>query len=154
MGSVGAIFVADEAAGPMRQVDEVTAVAGSGLEGDRYQTSTGSFSKNPLPNQQVTLIELEAIQAVNRDCDVSLEPSETRRNIVTSGVALNHLVDEQFTVGSVKLHGLKLCEPCGHLERLTRTGVKNALLHRGGLRAAVLTGGTIRVGDSVREDSD
>jgi MOSC domain-containing protein YiiM len=80
-----------------------------------------------------------------------LDPGATRRNIVTRGVPLKHLVGQQFRVGDVTLRGLRLCEPCAHLERLSHPGVREALIHRGGLRAQILTDGTIRVGDSIRE---
>ena len=74
---------------------------------------------------------------------------ETRRNVVTRGIALNHLVGKRFRVGEVLLQGIRLCEPCDHLESLTRPGVRQALLHRGGLRAQILEGGVIRVGDPI-----
>ena len=79
----------------------------------------------------------------------AIEPIETRRNVVTRGVALNHLVGKRFRVGEVMLQGIRLCEPCEHLESLTRPGVRAALVHRGGLRAQILEGGAIRVGDSI-----
>lgn len=68
---------------------------------------------------------------------------------MTRGVALNHLVGREFTIGDVTLRGVRPCEPCGHLERLTRPGVLKGLIHRGGLRAVVVSGGVIRVGDAI-----
>jgi MOSC domain-containing protein YiiM len=97
----------------------------------------------------VTLIEVEALEALQRDYGVELQPSESRRNIVTRGVALNHLIGREFSVGDVRLRGLELCEPCGHLEGLTRPGVKQGLIHRGGLRAQILSEGVINVGDRI-----
>jgi MOSC domain-containing protein YiiM len=97
----------------------------------------------------VTLIESEAIDAVNRDYAMRIDPIETRRNILTRGVALNHLVGKEFSVGNVRLRGLELCEPCKHLEGMTRPGVMRALVHRGGLRAQILQGGVVSVGDSI-----
>jgi MOSC domain-containing protein YiiM len=79
-----------------------------------------------------------------------LEPTQTRRNIVTRGVPLNHLVGRQFRVGrDVVLQGVRLCEPCDYLESLTLSGVRGGLIHRGGLRADIISGGTIRVGNRV-----
>jgi MOSC domain-containing protein YiiM len=97
----------------------------------------------------VTLIESEALDAVRREYGVEISAAESRRNILTEGVALNHLVGREFRIGEVRLRGVRLCEPCNHLEGLTRPGVREALVHRGGLRADVLTDGVIRPGDRV-----
>ena len=97
----------------------------------------------------MTLIEVEAIEALGREYQIALESSLARRNIVTRGVALNHLVEREFRVGAVLLRGTRLCEPCMHLEKLSQPGAMRGLIHRGGLRAEILTGGTIRVGDEV-----
>jgi MOSC domain-containing protein YiiM len=80
---------------------------------------------------------------------ISLTAADTRRNIATSGVPLNHLVDREFHVGAVLMRGMRLCEPCKHLEDLTQHGVVSGLIHRGGLRAQILTEGLIRVGDAI-----
>ncbi len=135
----------------MVSVKEVRAIPGKGLEGDRYFTQTGTYSKKPWPDREVTLIEVEAIEALAREYKIALEPGAARRNIVTRGVPLNHLVGREFRVGDVTVRGLRLCEPCAHLERLSHSGVREALIHRGGLRAQILTDGTIRVGDSIHE---
>ena len=148
MGTVNCIFIADPRS-PMRAVDSVRAVPGKGLEGDRYFDKAGTFSKNSTDDREITLIEAEAIEAVGRNYNVELAPNETRRNLLTRGVALNHLVNLEFAIGNVRLRGLRLCEPCGHLSKLTRPGVKEALVHRGGLRAKILTEGMIHVGDEV-----
>jgi MOSC domain-containing protein YiiM len=127
-------------------------VSGRGLEGDRYFTGAGTFdtaSRVNEPQRHVTLIELEAIEAARRDYGVPLGLGEHRRNIVTRGVPLNHLVDREFTVGEVRLRGVKLCEPCAHMEGLSQPGARRALTHRGGLRAEILESGTIRAGDPV-----
>jgi MOSC domain-containing protein YiiM len=150
-GVVVAIHIGPKRLESMQSVGEVTAIAGAGLEGDRYAREQGSFSKK-LPNNQVTLIEQESLEAADRDYKLELSAAESRRNILTSGVALNHLVDREFHVGDVRLRGLKLCEPCGHLKKLTGKEVIQALQHRGGLRAEILEGGSIRVGDEIREN--
>ncbi len=150
-GAVVSVYVAATAAAPMTAVDKARAIPGRGLEGDRYFSQVGTYSNQPGPSREVTLIEVEAFEALKRDYQIELEPRNTRRNIVTRGVPLNHLVGRDFQVGEVKLRGIRLCEPCSHLEQLTRPGITRALVHRGGLRAQVLNSGLIRVGDSVRE---
>lgn len=149
-GELIGIYLTPEKATPLRPVPEARAVAGKGLDGDRYGTLRGTFSKAGKASQQVTLIECEAVEAVARDYGVALDYSESRRNLVTRGVPLNHLLGREFTVGSVRLRGLKLCEPCAHLEKLTRPGIEKALRHRGGLCAEIVEGGVLKVGDAIR----
>ena len=149
-GSVHSIHITAVAGEPTVSVEEVRAVAGKGLEGDRYFSGDGSWSKTPGSGRQVTLIELETIEALDRDYEMKIEPGQARRNIVTSGVALNHLVGREFSVGDVRLRGMRLNEPCNHLASLTDEKVKQGLVHRGGLRADIVSGGVIRVGDAVR----
>lgn len=134
----------------MQSVEEVRAISGKGLEGDRYFNQTGTFSK-PQPDRELTLIEIEAIEALKVELGVELDPGSIRRNIVTSGVALSHLVGREFRIGEVKARGIKLCEPCSHLARLAHSAVLPGLVHRGGLRAQILTDGTIRVGETVTQ---
>jgi MOSC domain-containing protein YiiM len=150
-GTVVSVYVIPAAGEKPVKTSEVQAVAGKGLEGDRYFKGSGTYSKRNGPDREVTLIEIEALEALKRDHKIELEPGLSRRNIVTRGVPLNHLVGQEFKVGEAVLRGLRLCEPCGHLERLSRKGVRDGLHHRGGLRAQILTGGMIRVGDTVQE---
>ncbi len=125
-------------------------MAGEGLEGDCYFTKNGKFSDKPGPGRQITLIELESIEALKRDANIELDPVQTRRNVVTSNVPLNHLVGKQFRLGEdVVLRGIKLCEPCGYLEDLTLKGVRDGLVHSGGLRAEIVEGGMLRVDDQI-----
>src|SRR4051812_2069387 len=107
----------------MVAVDEVRAVEGAGLDGDRYASRTGTFSDRPGTGRHVTLIEAEAIAAVLRE-GLPFEAAETRRNVVTAGVPLNHLVDREFRVGDVVLRGMRLCEPCALFEERTRPGAR------------------------------
>lgn len=151
MGHVVSIHIAVDGARAMTSVDRVRAVPGKGLEGDRYYAGTGTWSKRPGPDREVTLIESEAIEAMARDYGIHIDPGDARRNIVTRGVALAHLVGKEFKVGEVKLKGLRLAEPCGHLESLSKPGVKEGLVHRGGLRAQVLEEGTIASGDPIEK---
>ena len=147
--AVAGIHVAGKAGEPVQAVAQVNAVAGRGLEGDRYITESGTFSKPGKLDQHVTLIEREALEALEREYEFRLEPGQSRRNIETRGVPLNHLVGRKFRVGEALLQGMRLCEPCSHLARLTDRRVLPGLVHRGGLRAQVLEGGAIRVGDRI-----
>jgi MOSC domain-containing protein YiiM len=147
-GTIELIYIAPEAAASPLSVDEALAIPGVGLEGDRYALGLGTFSK-PLPDRELTLIEAEAIEALQHEYKFALAPGEARRNLVTRGVALNHLVGREFQIGEVKIRGIRLCEPCDHLQRLTGREVIKGLTHRGGLRAQILTQGTIHVGDQV-----
>ena len=146
-GTVVLISIAPAGGGATASTDQVRAVAGRGLEGDRYFNKAGTFSNSPGAGREVTLIEAEAIDAVARDCGCELEYKDTRRNIVTRGVALNDLIDREFRVGGVRLRGVRLCEPCK--VSFPDANVKEALVSRGGLRADILTDGEIRVGDSI-----
>jgi len=148
-GEVVSIHIAPEKEDPVQSVESVHAVPGRGLEGDRYFVAKGTYSDRPGPSREITLIELEAIEALARDNEITIEPGAARRNLVTRGAALNHLVGREFRVGDVRLRGIRLCEPCAHLEALTRRGVLGGLVHRGGLRAQILTEGRIQVGDPV-----
>lgn len=133
----------------MQPLDAARAVPGFGLEGDRYFARAGTFSKKLLPEYELTLISAEAIAALRAEHGIDLAPGESRRNIVTRGVALNDLVGREFSLGAVRVRGIRLCAPCSHLERLTRPGVKHGLAGRGGLRVQILTEGMIRVGDTI-----
>lgn len=149
-GQIVFIQISSKATENLVSVSDIRAVAGQGLEGDRYFKKAGSFSNKPGGGRQITLIELESVEAMKRDLKIELQPIQTRRNIVTRGVPLNHLVGEQFRLGrEVVVQGVRLCEPCELLESLTQKGVKDALVHRGGLRADIINSGQLRVGDSV-----
>lgn len=148
-GEVVSLHITRERGTPTRSVECVRAVPGRGLEGDRYFCGQGTYSDRPGPSRDLTLIELETIEALARDNDLSIAPGDTRRNVVTRRVPLNHLVGREFRVGDVRLRGVRLCEPCAHLETLTRRGILSGLVHRGGLRAQILTEGEIRVGDAI-----
>lgn len=143
-GSVVAIFIAQAEGEPAAEREQVRAVPGKGLEGDRY------FGKAQAPEQELTLIEVEALESLKRDRGIDLGLGDARRNIVTRGVSLNDLVGREFQVGQVALRGIRLCEPCAHLARKTHPDVLRGLLHRGGLRAQILNEGIIRVGDAVQ----
>jgi MOSC domain-containing protein YiiM len=139
-GRVEAIAIAPVKEAPMVVVERAVAHAGRGLEGDRYHEGRGTFSNRHALGHDLTLI----------DAAVSDDPVAARRNLVTRGIDLNALVGRRFAVGEAECVGRRLCEPCAHLERLTKPGTLRALVHIGGLRADVLRGGTIRAGDGVR----
>lgn len=147
---VVSIHITPQAGGEMQEVASVEAVAGRGLKGDRYYSQEGTYSGKKDEARQVTLIEVEALEALKRDYHLSLAPRESRRNIATRGVALNHLVGRRFRVGEALLLGVELCEPCGYLEQKTGKPVRLGLIHRGGLRAQILESGLIRAGDAIQ----
>src|ERR1700692_173545 len=148
-GTVESIHIASDAAQATQSLKQGLAIPGTGLEGDRYALKTGTFYE-PGPDYELTLIEAEAVEALQREIQVELAPGDARRNIVTRDVPLNHLVGKEFTIGDVRIRGIRLCEPCDHLEKLTGKKILKGLIHRGGLRAQILTRGTIRVGDAVK----
>jgi len=149
LGSVVSLHLASVAGAPMQTIDEAHAVIGRGIEGDRYFAGVGTYSKNPGSGRHVTLIEIEALEGLKQDYGVEVAPALARRNIVTRGAALNHLIGREFSVGAVVLRGTRLCEPCAHLERLSARGALRGLIHRGGLRAEIVAGGTIQIDDAI-----
>jgi len=149
-GKVVGLFTATNAGATVVEVEQAHAVPGKGIEGDRYFKHTGAFSDRPGDGRDITLIEVEAVEAAKRDYGIEIQPGKSRRNVVTQNVALNHLVGREFDVGDVRLRGIRLCEPCEYLEGLTKHGVREALIHRGGLRANILNEGTIKIGDPIR----
>ena len=151
-GELVAIHLAAVKAEPPRSVKTAKAVAGQGLEGDRYFFKKGTFTKvhePDRPDRQVTLVEEEALAAAEAAGSV-VSPAASRRNLLTRGVPLNHLVGREFLVGKVRLRGLLLCEPCKHLEKLSVPGARERLIHRGGLRAEIVAGGVLLVGDVIK----
>ena len=149
-GMLVGIYTAVGEGVPMEPHDEIAAIAGTGLEGDRYAASAGAFSDKPGGGREVTLIAREGIAAANGE-GVTVGEHETRRNLVTEGVDLDQLVGRTFSVGDVVLRGVRDCPPCTYLEGLTRPGVMAALKGRGGLRADIVRAGVLRVGDKIVE---
>ncbi|HEY6197141.1 MAG TPA: MOSC domain-containing protein [Candidatus Binatia bacterium] len=147
---VVSIHLAPAGGAPVKEVAEARAAAGKGLEGDRYSTGNGTYSKAKHDSgAEATLIESEALEALKREHGIALAPGASRRNITTRGVALNDLVGLEFAIGAVRFRGIRLCEPCAYLQKLTEPGVMRGLAHRGGLNAEILTDGVIRVGDAI-----
>jgi hypothetical protein len=144
-GRVELICVAPAAGEPMRGVEAARVIPGEGLEGDRYLSGAGTFPTGP-PGSALTLIEAEVCESFHP----RLGPDQHRRNIVTRGIALNDLLGHEFLLGEVRCRGMRLCEPCTVVQRYAGRPVLRALVHRGGLRADILTDGEIRAGDEIR----
>ena len=148
-GVLLAIHVAPEASAPMVALDAARLIEGVGIDGDRYATAKGTYSHKPHADRQVTLIEDETMEALRRDHGIDLAPHETRRNLTTAGVPLNHLVGRQFRVGEAVLFGGRLNVPCQYLEDLLGKKVFKPLINRSGLNCRILRGGVVRVGDRI-----
>ena len=140
----------------MQLLSEAEAIAGRGLAGDRYLEGTGYYSNRPLADgsREITLIETEELERLERETGIRLDPSESRRNILTRYVRVNDLIGKRFRIGEVVCEGVRICEPCTYLEKLTGKRVMRPLVHKGGLRARVVSGGTFRVGDGILVTSD
>lgn len=150
-GKLEAIYVGVKAAEPMAHFETVQVEAALGIVGDRYATGVGTFAKPGVPDYELTMIEAEAIEAVQHEYEMEISAAETRRNLVTRDVPLNHLVGTEFRVGNVLMRGVRLCEPCAHLQKLTGKDLVKVFAHRGGLRVQVLSSGEISVGDEIRK---
>jgi MOSC domain-containing protein YiiM len=141
-GSIEAIFISAKRGDLPYPVESVQAVAGKGLEGNRY-FDTGR------PHQELTLIEAEQLERVAAEDGLDIDAAATGRNLLTRGVDLNALVGKRFRVGAIECRGLELCEPCTTMEARTRPGVIKALAHRAGLNAEILVDGELRPGDEI-----
>jgi MOSC domain-containing protein YiiM len=144
-GRVEGIFLTDTHGEVPQSVDRARAIAGAGLVGNRYFFKNGDAP----PGGAVTLIAAEGLEAFVEETGISVTPAETRRNVLTRGIDVNALVGKRFRVGDIECVGVELCEPCAHLQSLTKPGVLKGLVHRAGLNADVLNDGAIAVGDAV-----
>jgi MOSC domain-containing protein YiiM len=152
MGTVRAIYLSPAAGAPAVAAGEAMVVEGRGLEGDRYFLGAGSFSRWPGEGRAITLIEEEAIEAIRREHGIDLADGRSRRNIITAGVVLADLIGKRLRIGGALLRGVRPADPCAYLERRTAPGLIKAMKGRGGLRADVLEGGVLRVGDALEID--
>ncbi len=150
-GVVIEMFITPEPGAPMNSANPVSAVENRGLMGDRYYSLNGTYSKTEIePDQEITLIESEAFEELKEKHGITLNYSQSRRNIITRDVDLNSLVGRTFQVGDVTLTGMRLCEPCTYLSGLTgNPKLVKQWLHRAGLRAHIVRSGKISVGDSI-----
>jgi MOSC domain-containing protein YiiM len=155
MAHVEAICITGPGSGPMRSVAEVEAVANTGLRGDRYADGVGFYSPRPTDPgaREVTLFEAEVLDLLRQQYGIDLAPDQHRRNLTVRGIRLNDLPGERILVGDVVLEGVRDCPPCEHLQELLGKPVLQPLVNRGGLRARIVVGGTLRVGDAVRVQS-
>jgi MOSC domain-containing protein YiiM len=147
-GKVVSLYIAPQPAKPMVSVAEARAFADRGLEGDRFFRESWKAAKRP--DKAISLIEEETLQAAAAELGTETFADKSRRNIVTRAVPLVELLDREFIIGGVLMRGIRLFEPCGHLEKVAKIpGIFRALEHRSGLKAAILTDGVIRVGDPI-----
>ena len=143
-GVIDQICVAATAGDAIQTLEEVTAIAGKGLEGDRHAVGRGTFPSG-VSGSALTLIQAEVCESF----DPPLEPVEHRRNLVTRGIDLNSLVGHEFRIGEVLCRGMRLCEPCTVIDRYASRSLLRPLVHRGGLRADILSDGVIKLGDAL-----
>lgn len=148
-GRVESIHIADEIGGPMRPISRARVRASVGIDGDRYAVGSGQWSENPGGDRNLTLVEAEAIEALAAEHGIQLAPGETRRNVTTRGVRLDELIGREFTIGGVRCRGERRCEPCAYLQDMIGKPILPALVHRGGLRAEILSDGEFGIGDPV-----
>jgi MOSC domain-containing protein YiiM len=149
-GVVAHLHRARAAAAPMQPEARLVLIAGQGVAGDRYLLGTGFYSNRPEEGRQVTLFEIETLEALAHDEGVSFGAHEHRRNVTVRGVPLNHLVGQRFLIGAVLVEATRLSTPCLRLEELSGKPVFKPLLHRSGLNCRILRGGAVTVGDPVR----
>jgi len=151
MSKVLAIYTAKSAAVPMQSIEQAQLEAGRGMVGDRYYCEQGTFSERlaGLPDKELTLIESEAVDAFNREQGFEFNYGDFRRNIVTQGVRLNELEGREFSLGGVRLRGVRLCEPCAHLADILTDAIMPALVHKTGLRAEIISSGNVQLGDPL-----
>ncbi len=149
MAKVIGLYIASSAHGAMQKMDSAELEAGKGIVGDRYYHECGTFSKKlaGLPDKEVTLIESEEVDSFNRCHDLNYNYGDFRRNIVTEGIRLNELVGQDFTLGGIRLRGVRLCEPCAHLAGILSPEIMPDLVHKAGLRATIVNDGILALGD-------
>ena len=154
-GSVVALFMVDRMSAPMKQVEQFHALAGRGIEGDRYFLGTGTYSKKPEPGRQVTLIESEVLESLKDRFGITVKPEESRRNVLTRGIEINDLVGTEFFVGTVRLRAHRITQPCLYLEKLLdQPGLYKELWDKGGISCEILSDGVIKEGDIIRTSTD
>ena len=149
-GIVVALFTVDRRAAPMKKVEQLYALAGRGIEGDRYFLGTGTYSKSPEPGRQVTLIKSEVLESLKNKLEINVKPEESRRNILTQGIEINDLIGTEFYVGTVRLRAHRITQPCLYLEKLLdQPGLYKELWDNGGISCEILSDGVIKEGDPI-----
>ena len=149
-GIVVALFTVDRRAAPMKKVEQLYALAGRGIEGDRYFLGTGTYSKSPEPGRQVTLIKSEVLESLKNTLEINVKPEESRRNILTQGIEINDLIGTEFYVGTVRLRAHRITQPCLYLEKLLdQPGLYKELWDKGGISCEILSDGVIKERDII-----
>ena len=149
-GTVVALFTTDRMSAPMKKMEQLNALAGRGIEGDRYLLGTGTYSKKPEVGRQVTLIKSEILDWLKEEFDITVKPEECRRNVITRDVEINELIGTEFFVGEVRLRAHRITQPCLYLENLLgQPGLYKALWDNGGISCEVMTDGVIKPGDII-----
>jgi len=149
-GKVFSLFTTPNGGDKMIPADHLSCLAGKGIEGDRYALDTGTYSKKPEPGRQLTIIEIEELEALKHFPDISCLPEQCRRNVISQGIRLNSLVGKFISIGTVELKVHRLCQPCGYLEgKLRKPGLKDALWDKGGVRCEILNDGKITVANNI-----
>lgn len=149
IGKVVAIYIAPARGEPTIYVEQAHLVRGMGIEGDRYFNLAVNKNADFKPGHELTLVEMEAIESICQQDGIPLTPDQTRRNIVTRGIPLNDLVGRVFTIGTIQLRGIRLCEPCSYLAGRTDPRILTSMAHRGGLRAEIISDGIIYLNDII-----
>ncbi len=152
MSKVVSLYISEAGSAPMIERNQVELEAGKGVVGDRYYNANGTFSEKlaGLPDVELTLIESEEVDLFNKEHGHSFSAGDFRRNIVTEGVRLNDLEGKEFQIGGVRLRGVRLCEPCAHLAGILTSDIISAMVHKTGLRAQIISGGNVSVGDALQ----
>lgn len=148
-GAITDLHLATAGSEPMLAKESLRLIKGIGVDGDRYATAKGFYSHLPEPGRQITLFEVETLNALARDHDVTLHPGDHRRNVTVKGVPLNHLVGQSFWLGNALLQATRLSTPCKHIEDVTGKTMGRWLIHRSGLNCIIVKGATIHIGDAV-----
>ncbi len=143
------IYISSRRGEATQEVEQIHVIPGKGIEGDRYFQIPGKPDAITRTGREITLIEMEAIEAMSQQDGIQISPGQTRRNLITRGVSLNGLIGKLFTIGKIQLIGIRLCEPCEYLAGRTNPRILQSMAHRGGLRADIISEGTIHVDDPI-----
>ena len=144
MGKVLEIGIYKNKGDEIVNVNNVEAIKGKGLVNERH------FKENNEKRSQITLIEIENINYYNNISKTLIPSINFRRNIITSGLRLNELLNKEFYIGKVRVKAHDLCRPCKYLQELLKqNNIIKEFLHKGGLRCEILSSGKICVGDKI-----
>lgn len=149
VGHVVGLFVAHGAGAAIESRESVVLIAGVGVEGDRYAEGSGYWSDSRWPDQELTLVDADVADALG------VAPGALRRNVAMRGIVVDVLIGRRAAIGQAVIEGVRPCDPCAHIAELNhRPGLLRALVGRGGLRARILKGGLVAVGDAIELRTD